>query len=239
MRTFVESAHTFHQEWSHGRVDHVVAPYLLELDGELPFRPGEEPIDGVRAGEASDLGINDLAVAKEDRAAAGVPIDDVNDARLPVELDGLYEIDHADVGEIPGEARAAFPAGLHAFAFCALQSRAHANADLLDVDGLGQVVVDAEFETTDFVLDGFAARDKEKGDLRPLGTCLDLAAQLEAVHLVEIRVGDDQIRLTGFEQSKRLATAGGGRDVESGFLEADIENAKTLRISVDKQKPVL
>jgi hypothetical protein len=87
-----------HQQRRCRHVDDVVTANGLEFDGELAVRPREQPVERVGAREAADLGVDDLAVAEEDRTPTVVAVYDMDDAGLPVELDGLDEIDDADVG---------------------------------------------------------------------------------------------------------------------------------------------
>ena len=64
---------------------------------------------GVDASQPARFGINDPAIAKVDRAATAIDIGDVDDARLAVHVDGLHQIDDADVGQLPRELGARFP----------------------------------------------------------------------------------------------------------------------------------
>src|SRR5262249_50092546 len=59
----VETAHPLHQEALRREIDHVLATDVLELDLELSVGPDEEPVDGILSLEASELGIDHLAVA--------------------------------------------------------------------------------------------------------------------------------------------------------------------------------
>src|SRR5262249_30679731 len=103
-----------------------------------------------------ELRVDDLAVAEEDRRAAALACE-VDDARFPTDLDGLNEIDHRHVGELPGELGLRLALLRQRRALLLLKQDLHARDDLLDVDRRVQVLLDAELEPTDLVLDGLGA----------------------------------------------------------------------------------
>ena len=70
----------------------------------------------------------------------------------------------------------------------------HAREQLADEDGLGEVVLDAELEPADLVLDRALRREEDDGDRRPLAALPEAADERVAVDLGQLRVGDDEVR---------------------------------------------
>jgi hypothetical protein len=164
----------------------------------------------------------------------------VDDARLAVDLDGLDDVDDADVGQLAGELRALVaPPRLQSLALAPLQQHPHARGDLFDVDGLAEVVLHAQLQPTDLFFDRLVAGEEDERDLRPLGSLLDPAAEVEPVHLVHVRVRDDEIGRALLHRGQRLDPVVRGGDDEARFLEADVEDAQALGIAVDEEEALL
>ena len=69
-----------------------------------------------------------------------------------------------------------------------------------------------------------------------LGIGLELAAELEAVHLRHVGVGEDEIGPRRARLVERIATVDRGRDDEAGLPERHLEHAQTARVAVDEQR---
>src|SRR5262249_54027487 len=154
----------------------------LELDLELSVGPDEETIDGVLALQPPKLRVDDLAVAEIDRRAAAFA-GKVDNTRFSTDLDSLNEIDHRHVGELAGELGLRLPFLGQRRALLLLKQDLHARDDLLDVDRLGQVLLDAELEAADLVLDGLGAGEEDERDLVPLRPLLQALTQAEPIEL--------------------------------------------------------
>jgi hypothetical protein len=85
-----------------------------------------------------------------------------------------------------------------------LQEDLDAREDLFDVDRLGEVVLHAELEAANLVLDVGLRGQEDERDRRPVGVLLEPLDQLEAVHLRHLRVGDDQVRRGRLDLAERV-----------------------------------
>ncbi len=77
----------------------------------------------------------------------------MNDAGFPVEVDGLHQVHNPDVRQITRELGASFAPGLEPLALDALERGTNADANLLYIDGLCQVVLYSQFESANLVFD--------------------------------------------------------------------------------------
>ena len=75
----------------------------------------------------------------------------------------------------------------------AREEQVHARDQLAHEDGLGEVVLDAELEAADLVLDRLLAREEHDRDRGPLGLLLEPAHQRVAIERGKAGVGEDQI----------------------------------------------
>ena len=231
--SFVDAAHALEQQRLVGDLYRLAAADRLELDGKLAVVPQQQAVDRALAGQAPELRVDHLAVAEVDSAAFSLAAVDLDDARLARELDGLHEIDHRHVAERALKACARVSA-LDPLALRALQNQPDARADLFDVDGLREVVLDAELEAAHLVLDGGVRREEEERNLSPVGMLLEAAAKLEAVEAGQLDVGDDHLgRLRG-DARERIGTAGGRLDDVAVLLEVDLEQPQALGVPVDE-----
>ena len=128
---------------------------------------------------------------------------------------------------------------LERLALLLLQQDLDARDDLFDVDRLGEVVLDAQLEPADLVLDVGLRRQEDERDRRPVGVLLEPLDELEAVHLRHLGVGDDEVGRRGLDLAERVEPVDRGRDVEAGLLQADFENAKALGVTVDEKEALL
>jgi len=75
----------------------------------------------------------------------------VNDARFPIEVDGLHQVHNPDVRQVARELGSPFPPRLKSLALGTLECGANADANLLYIDGLRQVILDPQLESPDLV----------------------------------------------------------------------------------------
>src|SRR5215468_9125462 len=147
----VEPAHPFHEQALRREVDHVLAPDRLELDLELAVGPDEQAIHRVLALQPAELGVDDLAVPKVDRRAPALA-GEVDDAGFSTYFNGLNQVNDRHVGELAGELGLRLALLRQRRALLLLKEDLDPGDDLLDVDRLRQVLLDAELEPADLVL---------------------------------------------------------------------------------------
>src|SRR5262249_9650833 len=141
----VEPAHALHEQPLRRQLDDVAAPDVLELYLELAVGPDEQPIDRVLALQPAETDVGDRSVADVDDGAP-VGAGEVNYPGLSADLDGLDEFDHRHVAERAGELGPGLALLLEGGALLLLEQDLDPGDDLLDVDRLRQVLLDAELE---------------------------------------------------------------------------------------------
>src|SRR5690606_16063974 len=139
----------------------------------------EHPVEGVLSLEAPQLGVDDAAFAEVDDAVALAT--DVDGPRLPADVEGLHQIDHAHVGEGSREAALRVLAPLQLLLLRLLENHPDAGDALFDVDRLGLVVLTAQLEPADLELHRLLVGEEDEGDATEALIGLERAAQLEAV----------------------------------------------------------
>src|SRR5690606_1520679 len=236
----VDTAHALHEEALRARVDRLLVDAdLAELEVELALVPDEEAIDRGLAAELAELGVLERAVLEVDGAAPSAR-GEVEHAALAADVDRLEQIDHAHVGEGPAETGLG-PHGLalEGFALVALELELDPREDLFDVDGLGEVIGDAELEAADLALHRGVAREEDQRDVLELFVFAELLDEGEAIEVGKDRVGQDEIgpgERDHLQRARRVLT---GRHAETGLAQADLENAETALISVDEEEVLL
>ncbi len=159
----------------------------------------------------------------------------MGDACLATQLDGLNQIDDPHVVDRTAEAR--FPvAQLELLTLPFLQQDINPGDDLLYVDRLGEVVVDAKLETANLVFHRFLVGQENERDMSPLRFGLELFAQLITVHRLHLGVRDDKIGRGDADFLDRVLAIDGGCDRVTGLTEADLHNPQGFGISVNQQK---
>ena len=108
---------------------------------------------------------------------------------------------------------------------------------LFEAERLGHVVVAAERQTGDLVLQGVASGQEQRGSVDAVGT--QPSQHAEAVHAGHHHVEDDGVGtyLTGLVE--RGGTVGGGVDLEALELQAHREQLDDVGLVVDDQTPRL
>ncbi len=231
---FVDPAQAFHEQTLGRLFDHRVAVDGLELDREGALRHTEQPVHGLLGLESAHAGVDDRSIAKPDGGIAEIGLE-LNGATLARNLDGLKQVDDRHVGELARELGPRRVLALELLSLLALHEHAQASRHLFDVDGFDEVVLDAEFQAADLVLDGLGRGQEYEGDPCPVGVVLDLGAKLEAVATGQARIRDDQIGFAVFENEQRLIDVFGGRDGEARLAQADLEHAATSSVAVDEE----
>ncbi|MFO0602510.1 MAG: hypothetical protein U0324_05010 [Polyangiales bacterium] len=149
-----------------------------EAGGEAPVVPPEHAVDGALAAEEAGRGVDHLAVAEGERAALGGGVD-LDDPGLAPEVDGGEQVDEAHAPELAREARAR--RGRQRLAAPARQHELHAREQLLQVDGLREVVLDAQPQPPDLVVEVHRARQEHERHPRPRLVGLQPLAEVVAV----------------------------------------------------------
>ena len=168
-RPLVEAAHALHQQALRARRDHLAAAHGAEHDLELALAPGQQAIDRVLALQRAGLGVDHLAVAEVDRRLCGwrSPTNWITpDLRL---TSIVWITSTTGMSATRPANRIAVLALVEVRALPLLQQDVDPRDDLFDVDRLGQVVVDAELEAADLVLDRGLGGEEHERDLGPVG----------------------------------------------------------------------
>ncbi|PRQ05660.1 hypothetical protein ENSA5_02040 [Enhygromyxa salina] len=230
----VDPAHALHEQALGRLLDDRVAVDVLELDGEAAVGETEEAIDRLLGLQPAHLGVDDRAVPKPDRGVAEVGLE-VDRAALARDLDGLKQVDDRHVGEVTRELGPRRVLALELLSLLALHQHAQAGGHLFNVDGLDEVVLDAELEPPDLVFDRLRGGQKDEGDAGPLGVLLDLGAEREPVFAGQAGVRDDQVGLAVLEHEQRLVDVLGGGHREPGLAQADLKHPATAGVAIDKE----
>jgi hypothetical protein len=157
-----------------------------QVDGdERPARPRRIVVDG-----AGDQLLAGAALAGDEhrRRRAGDAADQREDLAHRLAAGD-------DVGEAVGLLDLALEAGDLAAQAALAQRLAGDQQELLDLEGLGDVVVGAQLDGADRGLDGAERRDHHH--VRRLGERHDVADEVEAVEVGHPQVGDDQVDRLG------------------------------------------
>ena len=216
--------------------DHLAPANRAEHHLELALVPRQQPVDRVLALQGPGLGVDHLAVAEVDRRLLAGLAGEVDQAGLAADLDGLDQVDHRHVADAAGEPRAAVAALLDPRALPLLDQDARAGDDLLDVDRLGQVVLDAQLEALDLGFDLGLRREEHERDVGPLGVGLEALAERVAVEFVEQRLRDHQVGRRQLDLVEGVLAVDRGGDDEAGLLERHLEHAQAARVAVDQEE---
>ena len=212
---FVGAAHPLHHEDGRGLLDDLFALDGPEVDLEVRFVPDEHPVDGLFAAERADLGI-DRPAPLEPHVSELASALEGDRAALLRDLERLKEVDDGHVLDRAGEA--SLECRGHALVReCLLRAaREHdidAREQLADEDGLREVVLDPELEPADLVLDRALGCEEDDRDGGPLAALAQTTNERVAVHLRQLRIGDDQVRGLVFDHLERGGAVGRTGDV--------------------------
>nr|WP_231864925.1 hypothetical protein [Sorangium cellulosum] len=237
----VDAAHALHEEALRRRLDPVGVVDLAELDLERPLVPQERAVDGLLAAEPAERRVDDLALAEVDLRLV-VRVRQVDDPALPAHLERLQQIHDVHVEDRPGEPgppRRREVARRDPLARPPREEQRHARDELAHEDRLGQVVLDAELQPADLVLDGPLAREEDDRDRGPVGVLLHLADEGISVHVGEARVAEDEVRRGDLELRESVRSVLRGGHAVTGLFQADLEDPNAARIRVDQEELLL
>jgi hypothetical protein len=196
---------------------------------------GDAEVLGLGGGVGAPDGVEQLAVAEDLAGTVGHVEEQVE--LLGGEVDVGAADGDAVVGDVDGEVADVDGLGGGGIeGSLAAELGADAGLELLDVEGLGDVVVGAGVEGGD--LGSLLLADGEDEDGSG-GDGADLAAELDAAHLGHGEVGDDEVGLPLAEEDEAVKTVGGGADVVALGAEDGLEGAEDLRLVVDEEEPGL
>ena len=116
----------------------------------------------------------------------------------------------------------------------AAQDGPDARDDLLEAERLRDVVVAADGQALDLVVDGVAGRDEHDGQLAALFP--QAAGDGEPVHVGEHDVEDAQVGVVGISHAQRLGAAGRGGDVEPGVAQRRREQFADVGLVLDDEQ---
>ena len=119
----------------------------------------------------------------------------------------------------------------------AAQQRPNTSHDLLEAERLGDVVVAADREAGDLVLDRVAGRQEQHRHVPPLGA--QPAGDLEAVDVGHHHVEHEEVGLPVARERERLLAAGGRAYVEAHELQTGGEQVGDVVLVVDHEHPGL
>ena len=211
----VGAAHALHDEDGGRLLDDLLARDGPEVDLEIGLVPDEHPVDGLFAAERAHLGI-DGATAFEPHVTELAAALERDRPALLRDLEGLQQVDDGHVLDRAGEARLerrGDAAVREALLRAAREHDVDAREQLTNEDRLGEVVLHAELEPADLVLDRALRREEDDGDRRPLAALAKAADERVAVHPGELRVGDDEVRRLLLDHLERGRSIGRACDV--------------------------
>ncbi len=129
-----------------------------------------DPVDRLFAPKAPELRVDDLPVAEVDVRLLRRPAQ-VNDAALARDLERLQEVDHRHVLRRSREAgpprQGLRRGGRDVLLRTPREEEVDSGDELANEDGLREVVLDAELEPANLVLDRLLARQEDDGDRLP------------------------------------------------------------------------
>ena len=208
----------------------------FEIDLESAVAPLQQAVNRLLPVQPIELGVDHLAVAKKQAGPPGRQGggDKQADARFAPDLDRLDQVDDTHVAQVAGEAGFLI-APFQRLALLLLEQDFDPSDDLLDVDRLGQVVVDAQFQAPDLVFDRFLVGQKDEGHVAQLGLGPQLLAELEAVHDRHLCVRDNQGRRRDSHFFQGIHAVDGGGDRKPSLAQADLHDPQGFGITVDQQ----
>ncbi len=115
----------------------------------------------------------------------------------------------------------------------AAQDRAHARDELLQAEGLGHIVVPSRGEAADLVLGRVARGEEDDRHSGALGA--EPPRDLEALHVRQHHVEQQQVRLEGAHRGQRVATRSGRLHPEPLEAQRHGDHVDDVRLVVDDE----
>ena len=220
----VHATHPLHEQALVGLFDGPAPFHGLELHHEAPFGPAEQGIDGVLAPGIPILRVDDFTLA-EVNGAAPIPFaGELSYPRLAPHLHGLDEIHHGHIGQVPLESCLSFPVR-EDLALLLLQHHLDPDHQLLDEYRLGQVLLNAQLQATDLLLECFLLGEEDEGEPLPAGVILEPLTELIAINSRQPGVGDDQRRAPIYYAVQSVLAALGGDHGVARLAQAHLKDA--------------
>src|ERR1019366_877557 len=111
--------------------------------------------------------------------------------------------------------------------------RADACQELINTEGFCDIIVDAEIERRD--LGAFVVPARQDDDRQCFAAIPDLSDNIEAIHVGQAEIKDDEIGGVFADHVERGAGAGGGRDDIALALQARAQKAKNCRLGINDE----
>ena len=237
----VQPPHSLHEDTLRRRADDVVVLHVAKLDFEVGLVPDERAVDDLFAAKGSELCVDQLAVAKE-HVREVFSISKVDHAALSRHLERLKEVDDRHVlyrsRKMRASARVRARRG-NGLLRAARQEKVYPRQELAHEDGLGEVILDAQLEAADLVLDRFLTREEDHRNVRPLRSILEALDERVAVELRQAGVAQDEVRRLQLDLREGVEAVGGSRDAVTSLLKADLEDPHASRVGVHQQELLL
>ena len=119
----------------------------------------------------------------------------------------------------------------------AAQDRADPGDELLEAEGLRDVVVAAEGEAADLVVGRVAGREEDDRHPRALGA--EALGDVEALHVREHDVEHDEVRLERGDRGERVGAGPGRLDLEALEAQGHAHDVDDVGLVVDDEDAVL
>ena len=116
----------------------------------------------------------------------------------------------------------------------AAQHRADPGDDLLEAEGLGHIVVPADGQPLDLVVEAVPGGDEDDRDVP--AALAQLAGHREAVEVGEHDVEDDEVGIASGGEVERGGSVGGHRHLETGEPERGREQLTDVRLVLDDEQ---
>jgi hypothetical protein len=111
--------------------------------------------------------------------------------------------------------------------------RADAHEELIDTEGFRDIIVGAKIERCD--LGAFVLTIRKDDDRQGLVAIPDLSDDIEAIHVGQSKVEDDEIGRMLADHVERGVRIGGGGDDIALALQARVQKAKDRRLIIDDE----
>ena len=231
----VQAAHALRQQVLRGHLDDDGPFDRAEREGIGALLPEKHAVKRSIVRQVGAASVDDLPLAKRDRALVPRRLEQQM-AGLSAALDRLHQVDEAHLIELASDdLRVIRSLELRLVAF--VEQDAHAGEDLAQVDGLGEVILDAKLEGHDPLVKLVFRGQENDRDVRGDSAGLQGDDEGEAVLIVrELGVCDDQVRLGELHLIEGIAGARRRRHTIAALAQAHLEHAHALALGIDEQK---